>query len=236
MAKTGVIYKIENPTGKIYIGKAICFSSRMSAYRNLNCKDQKALYASLVKYGFENHKVEILFEGFAEILAEKEIEFIEIFNSYSHYNPNGLNLTLGGDGALGRVYTKEQREAVSKRNTGKKYSEESKKRMSNSAKLRCDETFKARISKISKGNKYAKGRTRSEKEKEEAFKTRVLNKQRTHGNILQYNLEGKLIKIWVPIYSTIAKEMKCHPSTIRTAVLSNASKPALGFNWKYSKK
>lgn len=58
--KASVIYRITSPSGKIYIGQTRNFSHRMSVYRTLKCKAQRKLYNSLVKYGFDNHRVDIL--------------------------------------------------------------------------------------------------------------------------------------------------------------------------------
>ena len=43
------IYKITNPTNKIYIGQSIDIKKRFNQYKNLQCKGQKALYSSLLK-------------------------------------------------------------------------------------------------------------------------------------------------------------------------------------------
>jgi len=53
------IYKIINPKGRIYIGKTNNFKKRLGDYRNVNCSNQKLVYKSLKKYGFQNHKIEI---------------------------------------------------------------------------------------------------------------------------------------------------------------------------------
>ena len=54
------IYKITNPSGKIYIGQSVNIDNRISSYKNLKCKNQTKLYRSLLKYTFENHIFEIL--------------------------------------------------------------------------------------------------------------------------------------------------------------------------------
>ena len=57
------IYKITNPKGRVYIGQSINIFKRFSYYKMLQCKGQKKVYSSLVKYGYENHKFEIVTEG-----------------------------------------------------------------------------------------------------------------------------------------------------------------------------
>ena len=89
------IYKINNPKGKIYIGKSKNIEKRFSSYYKLqHCHQQRKLYNSLKKYGPKNHVFEIIEECFEELLNEREIYYIELYNSLN----DGLNLTQGGDG------------------------------------------------------------------------------------------------------------------------------------------
>jgi len=54
-----VIYKIQSPSGKAYIGQSWCFKHRMSEHRNTE-RTNHPLYASIGKYGFDNHEIKIL--------------------------------------------------------------------------------------------------------------------------------------------------------------------------------
>lgn len=237
--KTGVIYKIENPTGKLYIGKAVSFASRMWAYKNLKCKQQRALYASLVKYGFDAHKVEIIFEGPVEILAEKEIAYIKQYNSFSVVNPNGLNLTLGGEGTLGVIHSPETIEKRRQLHIGKKRSQETRDKMSKAskgkAKNKTPEQLEAMRIRM-KGNKHGAGKKKTEEEISNWKNSLKGSIKERKGNIQQLTLDGELIKEWDPSYVEIAKTLNCDPTTIRVAVLSNQTKTALGFKWQFSKK
>ncbi len=144
------IYKITNPKGRVYIGQSINIFKRFSYYKMLQCKGQKKVYASLSKYGFENHKFEIVTEGDfnKNLLDELEKHYIQVYNSFR----NGLNLSIGG-GTLGsginhpcygKKLTKEHREkiGIKSRNiseatrekirlnsTGRKHTEETKLRL-----------------------------------------------------------------------------------------------------------
>lgn len=91
------LYKITNPKGKIYIGCTKNIIKRFSDYRRYNCKKQKLLYNSLIKYKHETHKFEIILKS-KNNLFEKEQLFIEFFNSNHYLNEKGLNLYLGGLG------------------------------------------------------------------------------------------------------------------------------------------
>jgi len=99
--KCGYIYKITNPIGQVYIGQTTQYENRKRYYKNLRCKSQKRLYNSLMYYGFNSHKMEIIYKfnnSTKEELNRIEIFFIKFFNSFSYENKKyGLNLTEGGD-------------------------------------------------------------------------------------------------------------------------------------------
>lgn len=117
----GAIYKITNPKGNIYIGKTINISNRIKDYKYLKCKAQPKIYNSIRKYGWENHKFEIILK--TDNLEIAEIKLIEYYNSFN----KGLNLTFGGDGAKGTDKLRERLSILHKGNTyrkGKKVSEE----------------------------------------------------------------------------------------------------------------
>lgn len=131
-----VIYKVISPSGKIYIGQTIDYKSRLNRYKNNNCKKQLKLYNSLLKYGYESHKFEIIVEGDfnRNLLNELEIHYINLYNSFN----NGLNLTLGGGGRSGYLHTDEAKlkmklKAIgNSRWLGKNHTDESKEKISKS--------------------------------------------------------------------------------------------------------
>jgi group I intron endonuclease len=83
------IYKITSPVGKIYIGQSVNIQSRFKQYKRIDSKtkSQTKLYRSLIKYGSENHKFEIIEECIFEQLTEREGFWQDNFNSIN----NGLN-------------------------------------------------------------------------------------------------------------------------------------------------
>jgi hypothetical protein len=62
------VYKIVSPSGKTYIGKTLSPKERFMDYARLDCKNQRLLHKSLMKYGYENHAVSIIdtFESTAD--------------------------------------------------------------------------------------------------------------------------------------------------------------------------
>lgn len=124
------IYKITSPSGKVYIGSTINFKKRIKHYKNLDCKAQRKLYSSLVKYGFDSHKIEIVEECNIDKLLERERYYGELYNTCSD---NGLNLALPNYGDKKVIYSEEtlrRKSEVEKGEKnhffGKKHSEETK--------------------------------------------------------------------------------------------------------------
>jgi len=135
------IYKITSPSNKIYVGITTRFTKRMNYYKNNHCSGQKRLAASFKKYGYENHKVEIIeeFKGEENYALSKEMFWIRTYmvNFCKWPEYNGLNLTDGGQGTVGYKATDAHRKRLSeihKRNpsrgmAGKKVSEETKQKI-----------------------------------------------------------------------------------------------------------
>jgi hypothetical protein len=116
------------------------------------CKNQLRLYRSIKKYGWDNHTFEILEEVEFNLLSEREIFYIEFYNSFI----KGLNCTIGGAGNTGRNITNETRAKMKKSATGRKQSKETiEKRVKKlKGKKRTDE-FKQRLSVIKKGRRLS---------------------------------------------------------------------------------
>lgn len=87
------IYKIENKiNGKCYIGQSIDIYRRWRSHKNTIGQSQYPLYLAMQKYGLDSFIFTVLEECSIEHLDEREIFYIEKFNSYY----NGYNQTLGG--------------------------------------------------------------------------------------------------------------------------------------------
>jgi len=126
--KISGIYKITSPTNKIYIGRSKDIINRIVHYKNVLCKSQTKIYYSLKKYGWENHKFEILCQCSESELNNLEKYYIELYQSFN--SEYGLNLTSGGEGCICSNETKEKlRLLTTKRNTGRKLSEETKQKI-----------------------------------------------------------------------------------------------------------
>ena len=93
------IYKIENLINhNVYIGQSININKRWrqhkSAAFNPNSKDYNMIiYKAIRKYGLENFSFNILEQCLSEELNNKEIQWIQFYNSYQQ----GYNATPGGN-------------------------------------------------------------------------------------------------------------------------------------------
>lgn len=136
----GVIYKITNPKGKIYVGQTIDFAKRVKRYRWLTAKKQRMLHFSFLKYGVDAHKFEIIEDNILpENLNEREIFWIKELNSFYKENREfGMNLNRGGNTPIwDRIRIDEFSEKFKGENNpffGKTHSEKAKKIFSDNAK------------------------------------------------------------------------------------------------------
>ena len=129
--RIGYIYKYTNLiNGKIYIGKTYRLNKRK--YEHKHREVNTYFHNALKKYGFENFKYEVI----AQTDNDKTLNFLERYyiRKFNSFGENGYNLTLGGEGTLGKHLTEEQKKKVSEAQKGKVVTDETKMKMSLSGK------------------------------------------------------------------------------------------------------
>lgn len=116
------IYKIESPTGNVYIGQSIDIKDRFRRYKRLKCKGQIGIFRSLCKHGADSHIFSILHElptdVSLDVLNEYEIFYIKTFKDCGF---TMLNIKSGGGG--GGKCTEEMKIKIGNSNRGKKMSD-----------------------------------------------------------------------------------------------------------------
>lgn len=146
----------------------------MSYYKNLHCKDQGKIYNSIKKYGFENHKVTILFEGniTQDAIDELEIQYIKYYNSNSSKH---LNICSGGKGHTGHKHSEESKEKMRIAKIG--YSPPSRPFLEES-KIKLSERLKEKYKDKTKHGRYDKVLSEETKQKirDSLAKSRELKK------------------------------------------------------------
>lgn len=223
------IYKIINPKGKIYIGQSRDIEHRFYYYRLSNdwIKEQRKLYNSLKKYGYENHIFEIIEECSEETINEKEIYWIDFYNSVEQ----GLNLKYGG---IGGRHSEETKQNISKSLMGKKQSKETIEKRSQSLKgLKRSDYTKQLMSESKKKVEVTWGKKISEskkgKPKPKGFGQKMA--QINSKPIEQYTTEGTLLNTY-PSATEAMKQTGIKNDNI-SMCLRGKSKSAGGFIWKY---
>ena len=200
------IYIFTFPNGKQYVGQT---SSLNIENRYLSHKNDKRQIVdkAIRKYGWESIlKDEI--ECPEEFLDEVETLWIKNFNTLK---PNGYNLETGGH--KNKHLSEETKRKISKSSKGRHPSKESLKKMSEAQKGRHhSKETKIKMSKFSKGRKH----TEETKKKLSILKTGKSNPFNHNGKwlesikgnkfnlgnknraipVLQYSLDGELIKEW----------------------------------------
>lgn len=212
------IYRLTSPNGKVYIGQSIDLDKRLCKYKNLNCKVQTKIYRAILKYGWDNFKVDILWStdddtNITYILNQLEEDFVNLYDSVE----NGYNCRYGG-GSKGK-HSEESKEKMRIAATGKKASEETKEKM---RKYSYSET---NLNKLKIMSELNKGRTHSDKSK---LKMREKSRMKP---VLQYSKEGVFIKEW-ECAKDVDTQLGIAKSSIAKCAKNNA-KSAGGFIWKY---
>jgi group I intron endonuclease len=244
----GIIYKITNPKGKVYIGQTINLVRRKSNYKRLNCKSQTHLYNSIQKYGWGNHILEIIEECFVEDLGKQEKYWKTYYNSIKE----GLNIRF--DEEKGGRLSKETCKKISKAKKGVKYNKESSLKKSQSLKGNQNKLGTT----LSQESKDKIGKANS-KPKPKGFGEKIKSKERnkkiskSHTGklhlrtqewsnkigksnkkpIIQYSLNGGFIREWDSAKDA-SMFIGCNPSPI-TACCKGKQKTCYGFKWSYKK-
>lgn len=158
------IYKHTAPNGKVYIGQTCQKLENRFGKDGYRYKGCRLFYNAIQKYGWDNFKHEILFEGLTlEEANEKEVELIR--NYRSNERSFGYNLQNGGNNGLPN---EETRRKMSEWQIGKVLSEETKQKISKS-RMGYKDSDEARIKK-SNGHK---GRQLSQETKLKLSKARA---------------------------------------------------------------
>ena len=127
------------PNGKRYIG--ITCQELKRRWREGRGYEGQPVYDAILKYGWKNIRHELLFDGLTKEEAEqKEIELIEVLETDSH--KHGYNVEKGGRTSVIseetkeklRINRKEYYKTHSHWNSGRHWSEETKKKISESHK------------------------------------------------------------------------------------------------------
>ena len=151
----GVIYCIESPSGKKYVGQTVEFERRMYVHKlTAEINARKPLHRAIKKYGWENINVSILNHCSEQALDDVEIFWIAQLETDSS---KGYNLTSGGGkGTSGHKHSPETKQKMSNLGIGRTHSAETKQKLAdlNVGKKLSEET-KLKMSKSHRGKKFS---------------------------------------------------------------------------------
>lgn len=111
---------ITSPNKRIYIGSTINTIQRFKLYKSKVCKQQVKLYNSFIKYGVENHLIEIIWSGDFKDMYKYE----RLCGDYYEVITKGLNCILPGYNDIPQVISEETKEKIRIKLTGIKFSKE----------------------------------------------------------------------------------------------------------------
>jgi group I intron endonuclease len=215
------IYKITSPKNRVYIGQSVNIEKRLRRYvvMSVKTKGQTKVWRSLVKYGPENHKYEIIEECEIGELNIRERFWQEHYDSVE----NGLNCR----------YTKtNDKSGKLSKETLKRMSESQKGNQNWLGKKHSDET-KEKIRKKAIGRKHSdevnkrKGRKGTIPPLKGLFgKDNPLSKK-----VAQYNLNGELVMVWHSLMD-IRRELGYHIGNV-SSCCNGKLKRYKGFIWKH---
>lgn len=266
------IYIIENLiNGKVYVGKTSkSVEKRWNDHlKKAKAKENRRLYDSINKYGSENFKIaELDSADDEEKINEMESWYIHIFRSYN--KEYGYNMTFGGDGGntisgfseerrkeyseklsmirKGFKHSLESKIKMSENSKGKKLTEESRNKISNTLRKKIEEKlFIPDTSGLKKGQDFGFKHTKKSKEKM-SLSRKGKKYEDIYGGDLASEIKNKKKLNWAgeknPLYVNIDKEellkkikelpyMKDVASYFSTSVQTIGNKCIEHFNKKY---
>lgn len=113
------IYGLHLDDGVIrYVGKSYDVHERFKGHlRGVNkMSNTQPLYQWIRKHGIENIFMSVLEECVVDLLSEREIHWIAELATYTR--ASGLNCTVGGDGAVGRIHSQASKDKMRVAATG----------------------------------------------------------------------------------------------------------------------
>lgn len=209
------IYKITNPSNKIYIGQSINIEKRWEDYKKMNhVKGQPKLYRSLLKYGWVNHKCEIIEECTEDKLLERETHW-KLY--YKVLEVPSLCCKIDGKGGK---FSKEICEKISKNKKGISSGNKSR----NKGRIITEEENEKRSLKLT-------GLKRTFQTKQNMSLSRIKNKSKAK-SIIQKDLNNNVITTFLSTTDAV-KETKIKGIG---NVLTGLAKTAGGYIWEYKNK
>jgi hypothetical protein len=183
MSNNYTVYMHKFPNNKIYIGITKRNPNIRWGECGENYRGQTFINRAIQKYGWDNIQHIILATNLSKEWACK-IEQDLIFKYHSNDRNYGYNMTSGGEGRFNSKPSKETIEKISKSKSGKKLSEEHRRKIGDSGRGKkkppMSEEMKEHLRQINTGKKYSeasklKRKETMEKKKQNGWKRKPLS-------------------------------------------------------------
>ena len=229
------IYKITNPSGKVYVGQSIDIYRREKVYRMMACKNQPKIFNSIKKYGWSSHSHEILEECSLSMLNTRELYWKEYYISSLGWE-NMLFCDLSDTGAGGpRSDSVKQKCSVAMK--GRKKSPEHIQKMKDSRKGKSfDKVCCPSCGKMGGGGVMSRYHFDNCNKKENGVtlirkgaRTGIPNKNKK--KVIQYDMNGNFIAEWDSQWQ--ARDFFNLAGDGIGMVCRGKQKSACGYLWKY---
>ena len=225
------IYKITNPKGKVYIGQSIDVNKRVKDYNNPQAyQTGKKILNSILKYGIENHEIDIIEECNRENLNDREVFWIKEYNSVKE----GLNIEEGG---YYSNRSQEVKDKISKNRKGKntrkitQYTPQLDFIKTWDSINEAEEIYGKGIKSVLSRKTYTAGKFIWRYEGEVVDYSDLPPKQHHNSKpVIQYDLEGNIVKEWNSLMDV--ERAKGWNSANISEVLNRTNRTAFGFKWK----
>lgn len=212
----GCIYRYVSPSGKSYIGQTCKTLDERAGYKGQHYKECPAFWRAIEKYGWDNFSREILEDGLeGEELDKKEQYYIHKFNSIV---PNGYNIKDG----IANQFRKKIKQYDSLGNLVRQWD----------CAVDAADVLKINYHNIidccNKRIKTAGGFIWSNKDDDD-LSWNLINNNRGAKKVVQFSLNGDLIKIW----DSIAEAKRETKSNGIYDAVKKRAKTSNGFKWMY---
>lgn len=198
-------------------------------------------HSALRKYGVENFKLEVLESDIPQELAEeRERYYIKAYDSY-YPSRKGYNMTEGGNGTIGYIFTEEARQKISDAHRGRKFSAE---RNEHIRQIMTGREYKpewreslsqARLGRFTKEDNPFYGKHHTEATKQ------AIRENNSGDKVLQLDLGGNVVNEffnlmdagrWASEHVSKAKYTTCATRIREVCVSANKKCTAYGYRWQ----
>lgn len=240
--KIGIYEILNKVNGKRYIGQSTNIKTRLSTHkcqltRVTRSKDcNRHLYNSVFRYGIRSFSFNIIEECAADKLDERELHWINYFNTTNRYFGYNLRTDIGGRGFTHeetKQLIRENNLGSSNPNYGNKWSEEKRKRMSEIKKNQyINGDVKVDMDAVRKGVETREILWKNNPQLKKLMSRRVSDSLRKY-DIAKLDYETLEI---IEVYEGRLDLLEKHPDYYIQAILgccSGTKNSYKGFKWKY---